>query len=454
MARRLPGGGMEVGMKRVSSNSVSNKNVRLAAAWCALVWCGCVVMGTLVPFSFDCAMGGSGELFGLGRLGWHHSSVSDVVANVLVYVPVGAGISLFLSGRVGSLLLRLLAGLGGGLLLSVGLEWLQTMMSFRVASWVDVCMNGVGALAGAGLVIGVRGVLVWTWRWLVSEVHTRPLPCCVTALTLGVLAYNLVPFDVVVSTEGLWDSLRASRIQPSLYEVGIEDWTDWAGYAGQLGLIGFLSVLGLRSGGNTLRRSVWRGLGHVAVLALLIEVLQLFVQSHAFDVMDGLAGLCGGAAGAAAAGLVLGCGAAPSLRGVVVTVLIGQVLYLFAANAAPFDLSWGHVDVSRVTALPFWGYFMRPFGAAMGVLLEKTVTFGVLAGSLWLLLGGTGRLVRSACVVSGVVLVASGCEFLELLTSSRHADVTDPMIALGVAVAVVLVEPFRVRVAAAAGRGS
>ncbi len=408
-------------------------------AWCALAVVGCVALGSLLPLNFDRGPAGWDARFGFSQLVWGESPVSDIAANVCVYLPVGAMLVL-LAARGGRATVRclMLAGVAG-LLMSGALEWSQTMLPSRVASWTDVCMNVVGTMAGA--MIAAAGPLTVVRDRLLRGVRAWPVSTAATLLTLGLIVYHLLPFDVVTSSAALWDSLRASRIGFSFLDRGVDDWVAWGGYAGQFALLGFLFARGCSERGGTFGESAGAAVMHIAVVALVLEVVQVFVVSHAFDVMDGAAGVVGGALGVVAATLLAMRARVPSLRAVLGIVLAGEAAYLLMVSAAPFDLSWGHMDMARLNGLPFWSYFVRPFGAAAGTLLQTAVTYGVLATVLWVLLAGTPRSVRVIGVVLGALAVASGCEMLQMLTASRHPDVTDPLVAGCVALAVGMLEP-------------
>ncbi|MEE9295011.1 MAG: VanZ family protein [Phycisphaerae bacterium] len=413
--------------------------------WCMVVVVGCVATGTLLPFSFERGPAGADQLFGLSQLGWHRSSLSDVLTNVCVYLPVGGLFALLFRARgmnpaARSDFARVLFACGLAVLMSVGLEWMQTMMPFRVASWVDVCMNGLGALAGATLATSARFADPMCRR-LLRALRLQPFSTAAGVVTVGLVLYHLMPFDFVTSSASLWQSLRQSRALPLQRAMGPETWVACAGYAGQFAVLGFLGVLGYCRRGWSLGDSVKRTLTHVSVLALLIEVLQVLVVSHAFDVVDGMAGAAGGLVGTAVAAWLVAARIQPSWRGVLGVVLAGQVAYLWVLSAAPFDLAWGHVDPSRTISLPFWGHFMRPFGVAMAELLETAVTFALLGAVVWTLLVGWPRRLRMVGVLLVVVGVSSACEVLQMLTASRYADVTDPLVAVCVAVAVVLLAP-------------
>jgi len=90
---------------------------------------------------------------------------SDVVVNVLAYVPLGLLLTLIWMGRVPRWA-ALALGVIIATILSVAIEFAQGYLPARISSNVDVLTNAVGALWGAG------AAQAWGERWLLSgELH-------------------------------------------------------------------------------------------------------------------------------------------------------------------------------------------------------------------------------------------------------------------------------------------
>jgi VanZ family protein len=98
--------------------------------------------------------------------GWPSYVVaSDVLVNILAYIPFGLLLTLLLMGRVPRWAAAVL-GVIAGLLLSLSIEFAQAYLPTRVSSNVDVLTNSIGALLGAG------AACVWGERWILSgELH-------------------------------------------------------------------------------------------------------------------------------------------------------------------------------------------------------------------------------------------------------------------------------------------
>jgi VanZ family protein len=96
---------------------------------------------------------------------------TDLATNFLAYVPLGYGLALwFAAPRHGAR--SVLAACGLGLALSLALESGQLLLPGRIASNLDLLVNGLGALVGALLVLhhgrwlrAGRALCRWRARW-------------------------------------------------------------------------------------------------------------------------------------------------------------------------------------------------------------------------------------------------------------------------------------------------
>jgi VanZ family protein len=75
--------------------------------------------------------------------------LTDRLVNIFLFIPVGLAVSFFLGSRIrGDIRLLLLCALSIGLLLSLGIELLQTYVPERIPSASDVVTNTSGAVLG------------------------------------------------------------------------------------------------------------------------------------------------------------------------------------------------------------------------------------------------------------------------------------------------------------------
>ncbi len=129
-----------------------------------------------------------------------HISTTDVVSNVLVYLPLGGMWAVrSLGRRRGGWLLVQAALLGT--LLSIGMELAQRWMPGRVPSLSDVLANGVGATVGAVLVM-VTGT---TGGWGARVRHLRQR-----------WGFTDPEADLALAAIGLWAAAQLAPFVPSL----------------------------------------------------------------------------------------------------------------------------------------------------------------------------------------------------------------------------------------------
>ena len=121
------------------------------ARWLLAVVVFLIVYGSLFPFRFEDA--GIDSLAALrAGLPWARTTRSDVVANVLLYLPFGACLAWMLAPRLGAAL-AFLAALACGALLSTAIEVAQIYETRRVSSLADITFNTLGAGGGAALAL-------------------------------------------------------------------------------------------------------------------------------------------------------------------------------------------------------------------------------------------------------------------------------------------------------------
>ena len=119
-----------------------------------------VVYASLYPFTDWRVPNDDATRFLFG--GWPSYIVaSDVVLNILAYMPLGLLLTLLWMGRVPRWFAVGLS-VAAGMLLSLSIEFAQAYLATRISSSVDVLTNSIGALWGA---VAAR---VWGERWLLS----------------------------------------------------------------------------------------------------------------------------------------------------------------------------------------------------------------------------------------------------------------------------------------------
>jgi len=392
--------------------AVQAEAVLLGAALTVLV-----LVGSLTPFQF--------QWRGPVGLSWVAPTGEDLVVNLLVYLPVGftlfGGLSRWLHRRSWAVV----AAAAGAAGLSLGLETLQAFSAARWASWVDVLLNTAGGLAGALMAPGigraaegVAGAVRRAWRQC-------PLGVMSLALTVGVVLHGLVPFDFIRNGAEFRASLLASQWWPIAERYtpphAMNLLNPYAGLLSTLRLSGLFCLLAAvhalaqRALGRDGNAALAAGVGHAALVAVLVEVLQLFLRSRVFSTLDVCTAIVAGVAGAWLAAFAYDAwdaGEGRVRRRVPVrsAALAGVVVYQVTWLAASGLLSAMHGRPADWSCVPFAALFALPFVHAVGAMTRTVLAYVLLGSTLALLSWSATRSVRwvwvSACMVAVAVLAA------------------------------------------------
>jgi VanZ family protein len=104
--------------------------------------------GSLYPFNLKPDAIHSGVLEAVRELSWARAGRSDRIANVLLYLPLGFCLLLWLNRRMRRAAAAVVAVIIGSLL-SLIIEVAQVYISSRVPSLMDLTLNALGTLVGA-----------------------------------------------------------------------------------------------------------------------------------------------------------------------------------------------------------------------------------------------------------------------------------------------------------------
>lgn len=167
-----------------------------------------IAYGSLYPFEFhitDSGQAGLAHLLGTWRD--PPQSGGDLIANILLYMPLGFAAG---SGSTGNVRAMVLKAAGVGAALSFLVEWLQFYDQSRVSCLSDFYLNVMGSLAGL----------------LVSRVHTVLPPMIAMPeggsatfarmLLFSWLAWRLFPYVPVIDLHKYWNSLKPVVLHPEL----------------------------------------------------------------------------------------------------------------------------------------------------------------------------------------------------------------------------------------------
>ena len=283
------------------SDRAAEPAIRTAYAAAALGFVGYAVWGSLFPFDFHAV-----PLSHAAALFWTRWasdpgpwSVTDLLSNVLLFLPIGLLLSAVQRG--GS---RPLAGTAPLLIataLSVVIEFAQAFVSWRTPSIVDVAAEVTGAACGVALWRIVHAELDRLLGAIVDLIRRstrfeRVLLACCAAFAIA----WLLPADFTLRPAEIGDKYEHKRL--------LLPWmpSPDAATSGELGVIAVAAVpLGLAAVvcgcGAGRRRSAASGALMAAVGLAALEALQIPVFSRTTDANELVAALGGSTLGAIAA---------------------------------------------------------------------------------------------------------------------------------------------------------
>lgn len=436
-----------------------------------------LVYVSFVPFDFTRhprSIPASKTVFGLSRFS---SGLPDIFANIGIYIPVGAlGFAVCRRRGLGRITSALLA-ITLVSLMSFAVERGQYWVASRVASWVDVTCNAIGAAVGVVMVALCEGQIRRAMdkaRWAARRNWWMTL--CKAAVCL-VLLVNLRPYDVVVDVFHTAAGLRRANVSPlarwsalpavvaqqvkakrlhggdalarAKWEYGIDRGVDVAVYAGVVAL----AVLGLAPSLRH-RPRLYLAAGFIGVsLAGMVTVIRVFLISHGLDTAHFVCGLVGWPVGCVFAELVRRsivknrlAGNEPDAQEATVQPqtaerpfdlalwqksAIGFALTVIVlCGLVPFDFGAGS---GKICWLPFMAHFHSRPNVALLDLSGDFLRYAVAGVCLAMVVGHvSSRPWRRQLWITVVVacLMCAALEGVHMIMPTRQMDVTTLIMAL------------------------
>ena len=457
------------------------------AATLACVWLAFVVYGTSLPFDFDVS---SDSI----RRGWQQAqwtlfrdsdgtapSRTDLISNVLLFVPVGVLVYLGLAVPGRWRARAVLAALGTAAAVSAAVELAQLASPSRYTSITDWVTNVAGAAMGAA-----AGAVYNRWFRPAAVRHVRFLAARQT-LRLAMLLYLLVlvvaqlaPWDVSIDWSDLKTGFKRTNIvlwhtpprRRDWWQVFHEmrgrvpptagphvsdrlrtptqrlDWTVQRMQSAWLFAIAAFLITYTRRRYARLgpfAAAVWGFVGTL-VLSVLVEVLQWTIVSACTDVSDvavaGLGALVGATAGAVYLWRLPTTHpeALRRARRLAGAAMVAFVLLHVADSARPFDFQSPDAPaLARIIWVPFQSHFRYTGMQAARDLLGGTFAFLPIGFLAYLLIrtrrpqpSPVDRSHRHATTRTLLLalLVAVWAETLQLWLPTRYPDTTDLLCAV------------------------
>jgi glycopeptide antibiotics resistance protein len=413
-------------------------DVSLTLFWAALGYSLFVIYGSLLPFELNgLSLEDAWTRFRdipLLKLGV--GSRADLVANLILYIPVGF---LFMGALVGESRLRIVSVLGAVLTsmivvgLALAIEFTQQFFPPRTVSLNDLYAEGAG---------GALGILVWTlagrrllsvWRNFAMG-GPSALHAILVLYTLAYLFLSLFPYDFLLSAVEWREHLASGK-------------AGWL-FAGDCGLVCLAKLLpemiaaipfGLLLSGRG--RSPRPPFAAIATMGLLlglgIETLQLTIESGVSQ---------GASVFSRAAGVTIGA-LLPSLfsrwDAKRMRPLIQAGLLLVLAPYAGllawlnhwFAASWltGQVAFSRLTEvrfIPLYYHYYTAEAVALVSVVFQLALYSPLGAGIWLWRQRTQGRSRGSLIPALFGFGAAGViEMGKLFITGQHPDPTNILLA-------------------------
>jgi VanZ family protein len=357
-----------------------------------------IVYGSLYPFEFYDHKAAGGPVVALLGTWRRLSSRGDIISNLLLYLPLGFFLALWLDRL--PVAPRILLVAVGGLSLSVSIELTQFYDASRETAMSDVYTNTAGALLGA-----IAAVIIGSEFRVPFAGGLEPRPF-VVLLVVCWCGYRLFPYVPTIDLHKYWDALKPLVFAPKLPALAL-----YRHIATWLTLAVLLEALF----GSDRRRWIFF-LFVPAILFARIFIVDAILSPA--EVLGGLIAVLAWIGGLA--GLPARAGVVASLFALLI-VLIG--LEPFQFQSPPRAFGW----------IPFLSFMRGGIEVNIQPFFEKVFTYGAM---LWLLGRAGWPLGASTVSVAALVLAL---RYAEIYLPGRSAEITDFVIVLMIATVIKLV---------------
>ena len=380
---------------------MSPSRPRILIPWLLLAVVALIVYGSLYPFDFRADAVKGGLLQAVRELSWARAGRGDRISNVLLYLPLGFCLFLWLEGRSARRVALVVTALLGSLL-SLCIEIAQAYVSSRVPSLTDLTLNAIGTLGGA--ILGIAWGTLVGWMHLPARVE-KPNRDPAAALLIGLwLAWRFAPFIPKLDLAKLKAALHPlfnPHFEISAVLVYLTFW-----------LVVSQALAGLVSRAHSVE----------ALLLLIASVLvgRLIVADQAFVPSELLALVL------LLPMLVIMQKLIPDLKRAVLIVSMAVAFVFVRLEPFNFTATTGSFDF-----WPFLHWFTSDFPRTL-LAIDWVGCWGslFLSGALfWVIARGGTSFNFAAGVVLAAVMIT---EILRLWLPDRSASITDPALAVAV----------------------
>jgi len=383
-----------------------------------------IAYGTLIPFDFSATsqqVASKRHLFFAVSLAG--ASRSDLISNVLLFLPWGGLMAVWLAGRKAGFGLALPAAAVSGCALGGLVEAVQLFVPWRTSSWIDVAMNTTGSALGV-----VPGWWLARVIWprvepdLKLKAARHPLAVLTAVSALGVVMASMAPFDVSLDVGDIKASVTGARLVPFLPPFdhstpAAEAW-GWAGEVLVWTILGGLCALSLQEARVTgLGGAVITGAAAVGI-STFIELVQLAIRSRRSDTTSVVLAAVGATIGAL---FVLQNARKTPHYWVRLALVLWALSISVEAWTPPLLVARGSREPSWAMFIPFWAFDRKKDIYAFPEMVVQTMRYLPL-GALLALRFGEKSAWPVAAMGLGIGLAAEVGQFLLGTRSPKIAD--------------------------------
>lgn len=420
--------------------------ISLSPLWALAAIAG-VLYGSLLPFSFDAGRLDALRLADVFGLCFRPTNLEDIITNLLVYLPVGflaaAATPLRRCPRGVAVLLATLAGT----LASLTAECLQQAVSVRIPSLTDVCLNAAGAGLGAVLVPALLPALRRLTTQAAEGLRLRPFAVLCRVMLVSLVAYHLAPFDVLTKEISLRRAFALAEWGVLPGDASASAWLTALAGAGWFAVWAYFAALGRIEEGGRPRRSVFAAVCQGVTLVIAIEVVQIMIRSHVFEIADivwrSVGVGFGGLAALVAAAVHEPAGWSRRPRAVAPSAMVALMLAAQAGSILLPALLRDHAGTGSAGAwvLPFESLWRGSMLHAAWSMAADVIRYALLAATLAILLRRAGMGRPWSIVAVAVTMMVSAPAWFTVPAGAALPDLTRPILALVAALIVARAYP-------------
>jgi glycopeptide antibiotics resistance protein len=181
------------------------------------------IYNTLIPFQFDLPLGDFWhQLSKVNPIPYFQedgdrASMTDIVGNILLFVPFGFFCYMFLYHINRSK--RLLISTLSGALLSTLIEFAQLFISSRNTALHDLINNTLGSFIGAGFAgIYAQQISAQFYQIVTDLVKRKPALLYLVCILIAQCFTAIMPFTVSISVSSLAESVKETNLIPFTYK--------------------------------------------------------------------------------------------------------------------------------------------------------------------------------------------------------------------------------------------